>query len=86
MPGKVRVISPEGVVIKVPWKRPAERSKTMVATGIEAYTKCIKCGKTIAVTRQFISDAGFSYKTENTEYRYIDKWGYARNFCRTCMK
>ena len=58
----------------------------MEATGIEAYTKCIKCGKTIAVTRQFISDAGFSYKTENTECRYIDKWGYARNFCRTCMK
>lgn len=58
----------------------------MERTGLESYTKCIKCGKTIAVTRQFITDEGFTYKTENEECRYIDKWGYARNFCRTCMK
>ncbi len=49
-------------------------------------TRCIKCGKTIAVTRQFETNVGFDYKTENAECRYIDKWGYARNFCKTCMK
>ena len=36
----------------------------MERTGLEAYTKCIKCGKTIAVTRQFITDEGFTYKDD----------------------
>lgn len=58
----------------------------MEYTGVEGYTKCIKCGKTIATTRQFITDAGFEYETENAECRYIDKWGFARNYCKTCMK
>lgn len=58
----------------------------MESTGISSSTKCIGCGKEIAITRQFITGAGFKYKTENAECRYIDKWGYARNFCKTCMK
>lgn len=58
----------------------------MESTGISSSTKCIGCGKEIAITRQFITDTGFKYKTENAECRYIDKWGYARNFCKTCMK
>lgn len=60
--------------------------KTKEVTGIKAYTKCNKCGRAIAITRQFITDAGFEYETENAVCRYIDKWGYARNFCKTCMK
>lgn len=62
------------------------RESEMETTGIKSYTKCNKCGKTIAVTKQFISDTGFTYETENTENRYIDKWGFARNFCKACMK
>lgn len=59
----------------------------MEFTGITANTKCIKCGKEIAVTRQFVTDEGFfDYKTENADCRFIDKWGYARNFCKACMR
>lgn len=60
--------------------------KTMEFTGVTSSTKCIRCGKEIAVTRQFITDAGFEYTTENAECRYIDRWGYERNFCKDCMK
>ena len=55
-------------------------------TGVKSYTKCIKCGRSIAITRQFCTDAGFEYETENAKCRYVDKWGFARNFCKTCMK
>ena len=55
-------------------------------TGVKSYTKCIKCGRSIAITRQFCTDTGFVYETENAKCRYIDKWGFARNFCKTCMK
>ena len=55
-------------------------------TGVESYTKCIKCGRVIATTRQFETGKGFEYETQNGRCRYIDRWGYARNFCKTCMK
>ena len=58
----------------------------MEFTGITASTKCIRCGKEIAITRQLITDEGFEYKTENADCRFIDKWGYARNFCKACMR
>lgn len=53
---------------------------------IVGYTQCVKCGKVIAVTNQIETDNGFEYVTENAECRYIDKWGYVRNFCKDCMK
>lgn len=59
---------------------------SMEPTGISSVTKCIKCGRAIAETRQFISDKGYEYKTENLECRFIDKWGYERNFCKTCIQ
>lgn len=59
-------------------------------TGVKGYTKCNKCGGTIAITRQFFVDKGerswYGYESENLDCRYIDKWGFARNFCKTCMK
>lgn len=58
----------------------------METTGITSSTRCIRCGKEIAITRQFISDVGFVYKTENLKRRYIDKWGFPRNYCKGCMK
>ena len=36
-------------------------------TGVKGYTKCNKCGRTIALTRQFITDNGFEYETENAK-------------------
>lgn len=53
---------------------------------ITIYTKCIKCGKTIAITKQIEGEDGFKYITENKDCRFIDKWGYERNFCKDCMK
>ncbi len=55
-------------------------------TGVKSYAKCNKCGRTIALTRQFITDKGFVYETENAKCRYTDRWGYARNYCQACMK
>jgi hypothetical protein len=57
-----------------------------VFTGAKGYTKCNKCGRIIAITRQFETENGFVYETDNAKCRYIDKWGFERNFCRTCMK
>ena len=54
-------------------------------TGLTAYAKCVKCGREIAVTRQFHTNEGFGYETEDHECRYIDKWGYRRNYCKECM-
>lgn len=53
---------------------------------IIAYTKCNKCGKIIAVTEQIETEEGFDYITKNEDCRYIDKWGYERNFCKECME
>lgn len=59
-------------------------------TGIASHTKCNICGKEIAVTRQFFADKGercwYGYECEDLDCRFIDKWGFARNFCKTCMK
>lgn len=55
-------------------------------TGLKSYTKCNKCGRAISVTRQFITDKGYEYETEDAKCRYIDRWGFARNFCKTCMR
>ena len=58
----------------------------MEYTGLTSHSKCIRCGKEIAVTRQIITDEGFEHQTENAEARYIDRWGYPRNFCKKCME
>lgn len=59
----------------------------MEFTGLTSSTKCIKCGKVIAITRQAVTDEGhYKYFTENEECRFIDKWGYERNFCKKCMR
>lgn len=55
-------------------------------TGLKSYTRCIKCGRVIEETRQFISDKGYEYETENLGCRFIDKWGFERNFCKACIK
>lgn len=69
--------------------KPDRKEQDMTAkefTGLRAYTKCNKCGRPIATTRQFVTDNGFEYETENAKCRYIDKWGCARNFCKACMR
>ena len=49
--------------------------------------KCNKCKKVIAYIYR-IDDTENSYKfiSENTSDRYIDKWGYERNYCKNCIK
>lgn len=51
-----------------------------------AYTRCNKCGKIIAKTEQIETEKGFEYFTVNADCRFVDKWGYERNFCKCCMK
>ena len=58
----------------------------METTGITSSTRCIRCGKEIAITRQFMSEVGYVYRTENLKCRFIDKWGFPRNFCKGCME
>lgn len=56
------------------------------AMKIVGYTRCNKCGKVIAVTEQIETDKGFDYIKQNKGCRYIDRWGFERNFCKKCMK
>lgn len=53
---------------------------------IKGYTKCIKCGKVIAITEQVETNRGYKYINHDKECRYVDKWGFVRNFCKECMK
>ena len=48
--------------------------------------ECNKCGKIIGYTYKI--DIGNCYKfiSENTQDRYIDKWGYGRNYCKSCIR
>lgn len=56
-------------------------------TGLTSHTRCIKCGRKIEITRQFCTDEGeYGYETENLDCRFIDKWGFERNFCKACIK
>ena len=56
-------------------------------TGLKSYARCIRCGREIAITRQFWTDKGwYGYETENFGCRFIDKWGFERNFCNACIK
>lgn len=56
-------------------------------TGLTSTTRCIKCGKTIAIVKQFYTDKGwYGYEYENLDCRFIDKWGIERNFCKACIK
>lgn len=50
------------------------------------YKRCNTCGEIIAITYQIDTGSMYRYKSENTPERYIDKWGYARNFCKKCMR
>ena len=49
-------------------------------------TKCRRCGRVIAVTRQIETPNGYEYVKENLPHRYTDQWGYERNFCKGCMR
>lgn len=44
-----------------------------------------KCAKCKCVIAEYVRK-GKSYKTVNLPNRFIDKWGYERNFCKDCMK
>lgn len=55
-------------------------------TGLTASTRCCRCGKEIAITRQFTIDDEYKYETENLDCRFIDKWGCERNYCKECIK
>ena len=66
---------------------PGGKDKTMEFTGLTSSTRCIKCGKVIAVTRQAVTDEGaYTYITENKDCRFIDRWGCERNFCKKCIR
>ena len=49
-------------------------------------TKCLKCGKAIAITRQIETPSGYKYEKENLPHRYTDQCGFERNFCKGCMR
>lgn len=49
-------------------------------------TKCRRCGRVIAVTRQIETPNGCEYVKENLPHRYTDRWGFERNFCKGCMR
>ena len=53
---------------------------------IMGYTRCNKCGKVIAMVEQIETEKGYEYIKHNAPDRYVDKWGYERNFCKHCMK
>ena len=55
-------------------------------TKIIARTKCLKCGVVIEVVDQIDTGKEYQYKKRSLENRYIDKWGYSRNFCKRCIK
>ena len=48
--------------------------------------RCRKCGKPIAYIYKIDTGHGFIYKEENAEARYVDRWGFVRNFCKGCMR
>ena len=58
----------------------------MTEVKIIARTRCLKCGAVIEVVKQYDTGKEYQYKKFNLENRYIDKWGYDRNFCKKCMK
>jgi hypothetical protein len=53
---------------------------------IFARKKCIKCGKVIAIAYQINTGHEYAYETENTEDRFIGKWGNARDLCKKCVR
>lgn len=83
MPSKVRGHKSQGRAIK---SSPETLGRKETRMKIVGYTKCNKCGKVIAVTEQVETDKGFDYIKHNKECRYIDRWGFERNFCKKCMR
>lgn len=53
---------------------------------IFSIVRCFKCGEVIAVVRQIETGEGFEYEVENLQDRFIDKWGFARNLCKECVR
>jgi hypothetical protein len=49
-------------------------------------TKCRKCGKVISVTNKIDTGKEYKYEKVNNDSRFIDKFGFERNFCKNCMK
>ena len=58
----------------------------MTEVKIMARTRCLKCGAVIEVVKQYDTGKEYQYKKFSLENRYIDKWGYGRNFCKKCMR
>lgn len=55
--------------------------------GREESCKCRKCRQTISMVNKYETEDGhYDYQVENLDNRFIDKWGYHRNFCKSCMK
>ena len=46
----------------------------------------MKCKTVISITYQIDTGKEFQYKAENTADRYIDRWGFSRDFCKKCMR
>lgn len=49
-------------------------------------TKCNKCGKIISIVKKIDTIVGYKYEKENLSCRFIDKWGFERNFCKDCVR
>lgn len=48
--------------------------------------RCDKCSAVIARTYRIDTGTAYHFEVENTPERFIDKWGFGRNFCKKCMK
>lgn len=57
-----------------------------IKTGVVGHTKCVFCGEVIANIVQYDDGEKFTYEKENLDCRYIDKFGFERNLCKSCME
>lgn len=78
----------KGVIIynQIKTIAPTKEGKDMMETKIVARARCIKCGAVIGVVEQIDTGKEYRYNKVNLAIRYIDRWGYERNFCKKCMR
>jgi len=48
--------------------------------------RCRKCGTPISEILRYDNGREYTYEGRNLESRYIDRWGFARDYCKDCMK
>lgn len=48
--------------------------------------RCRKCGTPISEVLKHDNGKTYSYEKRNLESRYIDRWGFERDYCKCCMK